>query len=206
VVTCIQSFLQFRHIKIFPFIAQSLGTYKVIQFSSLTKENPNPQPKIYNWCMGHRKSLLGQGSSLHDSVSQTDRNLWRLSAILRCCRMCQGTIWYIGGDGCEWHVAYIFRVYFILNMAATGSSETLVSICRLGGTASQFWTLHWRLISSHYVSNLTPFNLLTFWHRNVLIFLAHRVYKMWIIQEPKKVALCNKRHFEEQEMESVQHV
>jgi hypothetical protein len=29
---------------------------------------------------------------------------------------------------------------------------------------------------------------------------------MWIIQEPKKVALWNKRHFEEKEMESVQHV
>jgi hypothetical protein len=28
---------------------------------------------------------------------------------------------------------------------------------------------------------------------------------MLIIQEPKKVALLNKRHFEEKEMESVQH-
>ena len=27
--------------------------------------------------------------------------------------------------------------------------------------------------------------------------LAHPVFKMWIIQEPKKVALWNKRHFEE---------
>jgi hypothetical protein len=35
-------------------------------------------------------------------------------------------------------------------------------------------------------------------------FLAHPVCKMWI-QEPKKVALWNKRHFEEKEMESVQH-
>ena len=30
-----------------------------------------------------------------------------------------------------------------------------------------------------------------------LIILAHSVFKMWIIQEPKKVALWNKRHFEE---------
>jgi hypothetical protein len=29
---------------------------------------------------------------------------------------------------------------------------------------------------------------------------------MWIIQEPKKVALWNKQHFEETEMESVQNV
>jgi hypothetical protein len=29
---------------------------------------------------------------------------------------------------------------------------------------------------------------------------------MWIIQETKKVALWNKRHFEEEKTESVQHV
>ena len=27
--------------------------------------------------------------------------------------------------------------------------------------------------------------------------LAHPVFKMWILQEPKKVALLNKRHIEE---------
>jgi hypothetical protein len=32
------------------------------------------------------------------------------------------------------------------------------------------------------------------------------VFKMWIIQEPNKVALCNKRHFEEKETEIMQHV
>ena len=32
------------------------------------------------------------------------------------------------------------------------------------------------------------------------------VYKMWITQEPKKVALWNKRHFEEKKTESVHHV
>jgi len=30
-----------------------------------------------------------------------------------------------------------------------------------------------------------------------IYILAHPVCKMWIIQEPKKVALWNKRHFEE---------
>ena len=33
------------------------------------------------------------------------------------------------------------------------------------------------------------------------LILAHSVYKMWITQEPKKVALWNKRHFEERERE-----
>jgi hypothetical protein len=36
--------------------------------------------------------------------------------------------------------------------------------------------------------------------------LAHPVYKIWIMQEPKKVALWNKLHFEEEKMESAQHV
>ena len=36
--------------------------------------------------------------------------------------------------------------------------------------------------------------------------LAHPVFKMWIIQKPNKVALWNKRHFEEKKMEIIQHV
>ena len=36
--------------------------------------------------------------------------------------------------------------------------------------------------------------------------LAHSVFKMWILQEPKKIALWNKRHIEEEKTENVQHV
>jgi hypothetical protein len=39
-----------------------------------------------------------------------------------------------------------------------------------------------------------------------IYILAHSVYKMWIIQEPKKIALWNKRYFEEEKTESVQHI
>ena len=35
---------------------------------------------------------------------------------------------------------------------------------------------------------------------------AHPVLKMWILQEPKKIALWNKRHLEEKNTENVQHV
>ena len=38
------------------------------------------------------------------------------------------------------------------------------------------------------------------------LILAHSVHKMWIMQEPKKVALWNKLHFEEKKMESIEHV
>ena len=36
--------------------------------------------------------------------------------------------------------------------------------------------------------------------------LAHPVFKMWVIQKPNKVAIWNKRHFEEKKMEIIQHV
>jgi hypothetical protein len=38
--------------------------------------------------------------------------------------------------------------------------------------------------------------LLTFWRRNFCLILAHPVYKMWILQEPNKLELWNKLHFE----------
>ena len=39
------------------------------------------------------------------------------------------------------------------------------------------------------------------------LILAHRVYKMWIVQESKKLALWNKLHFEEKKKtESIEHV
>ena len=39
-----------------------------------------------------------------------------------------------------------------------------------------------------------------------LLILAHPVYKMWIIQEPNKLELWNKLHFEEEKTESIYHV
>ena len=36
--------------------------------------------------------------------------------------------------------------------------------------------------------------------------LAHSVFKMWILQEPKEISLWNKRHLEEKRTEIVQHV
>jgi len=48
---------------------------------------------------------------------------------------------------------------------------------------------------------------LTFWRRNYFfLILAHTVYKMWIIQEPNKLELWNKLHFEEKKTESIHHV
>jgi len=38
------------------------------------------------------------------------------------------------------------------------------------------------------------------------LILAHPVYKMWITQEPNKLDLWNKLHFEEEKTESIYHV
>ena len=38
------------------------------------------------------------------------------------------------------------------------------------------------------------------------LILAHPVYKMWVIQEPNKLALWNKLHFEEKTPESIERV
>ena len=46
---------------------------------------------------------------------------------------------------------------------------------------------------------------LTFWRRIFFQILAHPVFKMRVIQKPNKVALWNKRHFEETKMEIIQH-
>jgi len=48
----------------------------------------------------------------------------------------------------------------------------------------------WRLCFAHSAVNLLA-------QEFYIYILAHPVCKMWIIQEPKKVALWNKRHFEE---------
>jgi len=56
-------------------------------------------------------------------------------------------------------------------------------------------------------SMLNMFRTLTFWYRNYFfLILAHSVYKMWIIEEPNKLELWNKLHFEEEKMESINRV
>ena len=38
------------------------------------------------------------------------------------------------------------------------------------------------------------------------LIVAHSVYEMWTIQQPNKLALWNKLHFEEKKTESIEHV
>jgi len=49
--------------------------------------------------------------------------------------------------------------------------------------------------------------ILTLWRRNYFFNFSTPVYKMCIIQEPNKLALRNKLHFEEKKKtESIEHV
>ena len=51
------------------------------------------------------------------------------------------------------------------------------------------------------------FSLLTFWRWNYFfLILAHPVNKIWIIQEPNKLELWNKLHFEEKKTECIYNV
>ena len=63
--------------------------------------------------------------------------------------------------------------------------------------------LKYKLRYANYKVSCNKFNPLA---PEFFLILAHPVYKMWITQEPKKVALWNKRHFEEKKTEIVQHV
>ena len=42
-----------------------------------------------------------------------------------------------------------------------------------------------------------------FWRQNYFFNFSTPVYKMWIIQEPNKLDLWNKLHFEEEKTESI---
>ena len=61
-------------------------------------------------------------------------------------------------------------------------------------------------VVTRYISTDCEEFTLTFWRRIIFQILAHSVFKMWVIQKPNKVALWNKRHFDEEKMEIIQHV
>jgi hypothetical protein len=65
-----------------------------------------------------------------------------------------------------------------------------------------------RFICAQHVSQAPDDGYINPFAPELFFFLisAHPVYKMWIIQEPKKFALWNKLHFEEKKTESIGHI
>ena len=87
--------------------------------------------------------------------------------------------------------------------------------CLHGVHCSNSDTATWRLVTTAFPappryqdpSSFTLGTMLTFWRRTFFFqILAHPVFKLWVIQKPNKVALWNKRHFEGEKMEVIQHV
>jgi hypothetical protein len=82
---------------------------------------------------------------------------------------------------------------FSFIIAIFWNSSPLDILYAVAGTAFLVQTCRWEGLK---MSGAIVF-LLTFRRRNFLLNFSTPVFKMWIIQEPKKVALWNKRHFEE---------
>jgi len=75
------------------------------------------------------------------------------------------------------------------------NSELFLELLKDSLPRSFFLFLCWSIIQN--VNPLAP---------ELFLILAHPVYKMWIIQEPNKLALWNILHFEEKKTESTEHV
>ena len=73
-----------------------------------------------------------------------------------------------------------------------------------GNLFSTLTALLWQSYSWSEINQCILFNLLA--PELFFLILAHPVYKMWVIQEPNKLALWNKLHFEEKKTESIEHV
>jgi len=89
------------------------------------------------------------------------------------------------------------------NIHATGRIRTRNPSKRAAANLRLILRDHWDQLNNFFI--FANFSL-TFWSRNNFLILAHSVYKMWIIQEPNKLELWNKLHFEEEETESIYHV
>ena len=93
------------------------------------------------------------------------------------------------------------------------SRKQNATVGRNNTDTNQAWLRRrWLDVTSPWQSHYTPGTRtwggsLTLWRRNYFfLILAHPVYKMWVIQEPNKLALWNKLHFEEKKTESKEHV
>ena len=101
--------------------------------------------------------------------------------------------------------ATTFSLSAHINILTQCLCEEVVIIGLLWNTSPPSVTLVWQ--PTRFSHAITLHNsVLTLWRRIFFSNLAHPVFKMWVIQKPNKVALWNKRHFEEKEMEIIHHV
>jgi hypothetical protein len=129
---------------------------------------------------------------------------WHMPTTLVCCCMLLVSYLVIRGE----HISVRgFRVQFTRRRLAKDKVFLAVVLTNRQLTAANRPFPSTLLSAFTSVSYLTTGFYLTFWRRTFFFqILAHSVFKMLVIQKPNKVALWNKRHFEEKKMEIIQHV
>jgi hypothetical protein len=91
-----------------------------------------------------------------------------------------------------------FIIWQLVSMSSVGHHQAIIQKCEFKQKRKYYKLGNFPIF---YIKNI-----LILWRQNFLLNFNTPVYKMWIIQEPKNVALWNKRHFEEEKTESMQHV
>ena len=88
-----------------------------------------------------------------------------------------------------------FNILFLLNLKTAQISTKIWIFLALGRRMLSDTELYVK--TKRKCIPVSTSYLLNFWRRNYFLILAHPVYKMWIIQDPNKLELWNKLHFEE---------
>ena len=136
------------------------------------------------------------------------RPMWCLKPV----RLFQPSSRVICMQNCFWSVYYVISQYYITLFTIHMQPDIYIIL----GVGLEFWLFIDVVSSMHVIcrrlcwKNCLSSLIFTFFNHLApefsLKFLAHPVFKIWVLQEPKKVALWNKRHLEEKKTENVQHV
>ena len=108
---------------------------------------------------------------------------------------------------CLFNCIILLQLIFFYTLSSFTCNHSLSSKYSRHFCVSNIWTTFSSFLPGSiflFMHNSSYF--LTLWRRIFFLISAHTVYKMWIIQEPNKLALWNKLHFEEKETESTEHV
>ena len=158
-----------------------------------------------------RKSKYAKKKTCPSVMASTRYPVW---SALNWAQVCTVNIWLVAQPVFWDNIECCFVtgcLYFLIISVCSGTTNWNYCIC-VGATELHKcdWTLYGEEKSAmNYVyEKKTPAGFLRLVNLLATDFfffriLAHPVFKMWVIQEPNKVALWNKRHFEEKEMEII---
>jgi hypothetical protein len=160
--------------------------------------------------MGYPRSRNTHFSFLHDDMPYTShRNPLPTAALigLQAQELTTGftlfpPIWIIqilNLQTTQVHISHIQSTNTLPAQSETCCTISIISSPEAVYFIKLFYFIH-KMFTFH-IKDALKFNLLAL--ESGISILAHPVCKMWIIQEPKKVAIWNKWHFEEKKKRSV---